>query len=62
MTEGKPLRWGLIGTGGIASAFAGDLARTSSGVPFAVGSRSKRRPKRSPTASIFRAGTPLTRH
>ena len=41
MTDGKPLRWGLIGTGGIASAFAGDLARTSSGVPFAVGSRSQ---------------------
>ncbi len=41
MTEGKPLRWGLLGTGGIAAAFAGDLGRTTSGVPFAVGSRSQ---------------------
>ena len=37
MTE--PLRWGLIGTGGIAHSFAADLTFTESGVPVAVGSR-----------------------
>jgi predicted dehydrogenase len=41
MTQVKPLRWGLIGTGGIAASFAGDLARTTSGVPLAVGSRAQ---------------------
>ncbi|RSD19739.1 Gfo/Idh/MocA family protein [Amycolatopsis eburnea] len=35
----KPLRWGIMGTGGIAKAFADDLALTSSGVVAAVGSR-----------------------
>ncbi|MGA2470267.1 MAG: Gfo/Idh/MocA family oxidoreductase [Solirubrobacteraceae bacterium] len=37
MTE--PLRWGVIGTGWIASAFAADLELTDSGVVVAVGSR-----------------------
>jgi predicted dehydrogenase len=37
MTE--PLGWGLIGTGGIAETFAGDLMFTDSGRPVAVGSR-----------------------
>lgn len=37
MTE--PLRWGLIGTGGIAQSFAADLTFTESGLPVAVGSR-----------------------
>jgi predicted dehydrogenase len=37
MTE--PLRWGLIGTGGIAATFAADLELTDSGVAIAVGSR-----------------------
>ena len=37
MTE--PLRWGLIGTGGIAESFAADLMFTGSGLPVAVGSR-----------------------
>lgn len=37
MTE--PLRWGLIATGGIAAAFAADLALTDSGRVVAVGSR-----------------------
>ena len=34
-----PLRWGLIGTGGIAQSFAADLMFTESGLPVAVGSR-----------------------
>jgi predicted dehydrogenase len=33
------LRWGLIGTGGIAATFAEDLVRTDSGRAAAVGSR-----------------------
>jgi predicted dehydrogenase len=38
MTD-KPLRWGIMGTGGIAGAFAEDLKLTDSGVVAAVGSR-----------------------
>ena len=39
------LRWGLIGTGGIAHAFARDLARTSGQIVAAVGSRSLEKAK-----------------
>ncbi|WP_410666788.1 Gfo/Idh/MocA family protein [Amycolatopsis sp. cmx-4-68] len=35
----EPLRWGIMGTGGIARAFAEDLELTGSGVVAAVGSR-----------------------
>ncbi|MEV4599526.1 Gfo/Idh/MocA family oxidoreductase [Amycolatopsis sp. NPDC049253] len=51
------LRWGIMGTGGIAGAFAEDLKLTDSGVVAAVGSRSKE------TADAFadRLGIP-TRH
>jgi len=35
----EPLRWGLIGTGGIAATFAADLELTDAGVVVAVGSR-----------------------
>jgi predicted dehydrogenase len=35
----RPLRWGVIGTGGIAAAFAADLELTDSGSVVAVGSR-----------------------
>jgi predicted dehydrogenase len=38
---GNPVRWGIMGTGGIAGAFAADLALTDSGVVAAVGSRSQ---------------------
>jgi predicted dehydrogenase len=38
MTD-KPLRWGIMGTGLIAGAFAEDLKLTGSGVVTAVGSR-----------------------
>lgn len=34
-----PLRWGILGTGAIARAFAADLGMTDSGVAAAVGSR-----------------------
>jgi predicted dehydrogenase len=36
---GTPLRWGVIGTGGIASTFAADLATSGAGEVVAVGSR-----------------------
>jgi predicted dehydrogenase len=35
----EALRWGIVGTGGIATAFATDLERTGSGEVVAVGSR-----------------------
>ena len=35
----RPLRWGVMATGGIAATFAADLALTDSGVIVAVGSR-----------------------
>jgi predicted dehydrogenase len=35
----EPLRWGVIGTGGIAAVFAADLELTDSGRVIAVGSR-----------------------
>ncbi len=35
----NPTRWGILGTGGIARTFAGDLAQTDSGIVAAVGSR-----------------------
>jgi predicted dehydrogenase len=37
----SPVRWGILGTGGIASAFVTDLQLTDSGVAVAVGSRSQ---------------------
>ncbi len=37
----RPLRWGILGTGGIAHTFASDLQLTDSGVVAAVGSRSQ---------------------
>jgi predicted dehydrogenase len=40
MSDG-PVRWGILGTGGIAHTFATDLRLTDSGVVAAVGSRSQ---------------------
>ncbi len=37
----SPIRWGILGTGGIARAFVADLGLTESGVATAVGSRSQ---------------------
>jgi predicted dehydrogenase len=37
--DDSPLRWGILGTGGIAHTFAEDLGLTDSGVVAAVGSR-----------------------
>jgi predicted dehydrogenase len=39
--EGSPLRWGILGTGGIADTFVSDLRLTDSGLVSAVGSRSQ---------------------
>jgi uncharacterized protein (TIGR00369 family) len=39
--ETTPVRWGILGTGGIAGAFATDLRLTESGGVVAVGSRSR---------------------
>ena len=39
--EGSPVRWGILGTGGIASTFVTDLQLTDSGVVTAVGSRNQ---------------------
>jgi predicted dehydrogenase len=36
-----PVRWGILGTGGIATTFVTDLRLTDSGVAVAVGSRSQ---------------------
>lgn len=38
----SPVRWGILGTGGIAAAFVSDLRLTDSGLAVAVGSRSQR--------------------
>ncbi|WP_284747339.1 Gfo/Idh/MocA family protein [Amycolatopsis sp. RTGN1] len=56
MTD-KPLRWGIMGTGGIATSFAEDLKLTDSGVVAAVGSRTAE----SAEAFADRRGIP-TRH
>src|SRR3954452_12251894 len=37
----EPLRWGVIGSGGIARAFAAEVAETDSGEIVAVASRSR---------------------
>ena len=37
----SPVRWGILGTGGIAGAFVTDLRLTDSGIAVAVGSRSR---------------------
>lgn len=39
--DGSQLRWGILGTGGIAQTFVSDLGLTESGVVSAVGSRSQ---------------------
>ena len=56
-----PLRWGILGTGLIANAFAADLVHTDSGVVIAVGSRSQAGPMRSAIGTASRAGTRATR-
>jgi predicted dehydrogenase len=37
----SPVRWGILGTGGIAGSFASDLRLSEAGVAVAVGSRSQ---------------------
>src|ERR1700727_2662436 len=40
-TVDSPVRWGILGTGGIASSLASDLRLSDAGVAVAVGSRSQ---------------------
>ena len=44
MTDGKKVRWGIIGPGGIAKAFLGGLNDTESGELVAIGSRNPSKP------------------
>ena len=56
----SPVRWGILGTGGIASTFVTDLGLTDSGVAVAVG-RAARDPRTvSRTSSVSRTGMPAT--
>lgn len=41
MVKGSKVKWGIMGTGVIAEQFVTDLAFTSTGTPYAVGSRLK---------------------
>ena len=44
MAEGENIRWGIIGPGSIAKAFAGGLANSKTGTLVAIGSRNPDRP------------------
>jgi predicted dehydrogenase len=39
MTELNTLRWGILGPGGIAKAFAGGIAHSKTGKLVAIGAR-----------------------
>lgn len=45
MTEQQKVRWGILGPGGIARAFAGGLARSRSGALIAIGARNPGKPE-----------------
>ena len=56
----SPVRWGILGTGGIASTFVTDLRLTDSGVAVAVGSRSQGSADRFADEFGIATGTPAT--
>lgn len=45
MTQQQKIRWGILGPGGIARAFAGGLAHSESGELVAIGARNPDRPE-----------------
>ncbi|RVD51875.1 MAG: oxidoreductase [Mesorhizobium sp.] len=44
MTESTPIRWGILGPGGIAKAFAGGVAGSRTGTLVAIGARNPGKP------------------
>ncbi|RUW91236.1 oxidoreductase, partial [Mesorhizobium sp. M8A.F.Ca.ET.059.01.1.1] len=44
MTVSTPIRWGILGPGGIAKAFAGGVAGSRTGTLVAIGARNPGKP------------------
>ncbi len=59
--EETPIRWGILGTGGIAARFVADLRLVPDAIVTAVGSRTEVGAQAFGTRFRIRAGTPVTR-